>query len=65
VTAGRRVAAGRAVELPPGVGGILMERYKLTADQAFQALARVSMLSNTKVRDIADKLVRTGEFPLG
>jgi AmiR/NasT family two-component response regulator len=53
------------VELPPGVGGILMERYKLTADQAFQALARVSMLSNTKVRDIADKLVRTGEFPLG
>jgi GAF domain-containing protein len=45
--------------------GILMERYKLTADQAFQALARVSMLTNTKVRDIADKLVRTGEFPLG
>ena len=42
-----------------------MERYKLTADQAFQALARVSMLTSTKVRDIADKLVRTGEFPLG
>jgi GAF domain-containing protein len=42
--------------------GILMERYKLTADQAFQALARVSMDTNRKVRDVADKLVRTGEF---
>jgi hypothetical protein len=42
--------------------GILMERYKLTADQAFQALARVSMESNTKVRDVAEHLVRTGEL---
>jgi GAF domain-containing protein len=42
--------------------GILMERYKLTADQAFQALAAVSMRSNTKVRDVADRLVRTGSF---
>jgi GAF domain-containing protein len=45
--------------------GILMERYKLTADLAFQALARVSMQTNTKVRDVADTLVRTGVFPLG
>jgi GAF domain-containing protein len=45
--------------------GILMERYKLTADQAFQALARVSMHTNTTVRNVADNLVRTGEFPLG
>jgi AmiR/NasT family two-component response regulator len=43
--------------------GILMERLKLTADQAFQALATVSMHSNTKVRDVADHLVQTGEFP--
>src|SRR5206468_7565049 len=43
--------------------GILMERYKLTANQAFQALARVSMQTNTKVRDVADTLVRTGVFP--
>jgi GAF domain-containing protein len=43
--------------------GILMERYKLTADRAFQLLARVSMDSNRKVRDIADDLVRTGQFP--
>jgi AmiR/NasT family two-component response regulator len=42
--------------------GILMERFKLTADQAFQALTRVSMESNTKVRDIAARFVDTGEL---
>jgi len=42
--------------------GILMERFKVTADQAFQALARVSMESNTKVREVAERLVRTGEL---
>ena len=44
--------------------GVLIERYKLTPDQAFQLLARVSMNANRKVRDIADHLVHTGEFPL-
>ena len=44
--------------------GILMERHKLTADQAFQALSRASMNSNRKVRDIADELVHTGKFPI-
>jgi GAF domain-containing protein len=43
--------------------GILMERFKLTADQAFQALTRVSMQTNTKVRDIAEAFVETGELP--
>ncbi|MGY1615603.1 ANTAR domain-containing protein [Geodermatophilus sp. SYSU D00691] len=42
--------------------GILMERYKLTADQAFQALVRVSMESNTKVREVAERMVETGEL---
>jgi GAF domain-containing protein len=45
--------------------GILMERYKLTADRAFQLLARVSMDNNRKVRDLADDLVHTGRFPPG
>jgi GAF domain-containing protein len=44
--------------------GILMERHKLTADQAFQALAQASMHTNRKLRDVADHLVATGEFPL-
>lgn len=44
--------------------GILIERHKLTADQAFEALATVSMSRNVKVRDIAEHLVVTGELPL-
>jgi GAF domain-containing protein len=42
--------------------GVLLERYKLTPDQAFQFLARASMHTNRKVRDIADHLVHTGEL---
>jgi GAF domain-containing protein len=43
--------------------GILMERHKLTADQAFQVLARLSMQGNRKLRDIAEELVTTGVLP--
>jgi len=42
--------------------GMLMERYRLSADAAFQLLARASMNGNRKVRDVADHLVRTGEL---
>lgn len=42
--------------------GILMERHKFTADQAFQVLARVSMQANRRLRDVADHLVTTGEL---
>jgi GAF domain-containing protein len=45
--------------------GILMERFKLAPDQAFQVLARVSMETNTKVRDVAERFVGTGELPAG
>ena len=44
--------------------GILMDRHKLTADQAFQVLARMSMKTNRKLRAVADDLVHTGELPL-
>jgi GAF domain-containing protein len=40
--------------------GILIERHRLTADQAFELLAQTSMATNRKLRDIADQLVRTG-----
>jgi GAF domain-containing protein len=43
--------------------GVLIERYKITPDQAFHLLARASMTANRKVRDIADHLIRTGELP--
>ncbi|GAB3348862.1 ANTAR domain-containing protein [Modestobacter lapidis] len=41
--------------------GILMERYKLSADRAFQMMATLSMESNVKVRVIAERVVLTGE----
>jgi GAF domain-containing protein len=43
--------------------GILMERHRLAADQAFQVLVRASMQTNTKLRDVADELVNTGLLP--
>ncbi len=43
--------------------GILMERLKITADQAFGVLSRLSQHSNTKLRDVARNLVETGEIP--
>jgi GAF domain-containing protein len=43
--------------------GILMERHKVTADQAFQLLAQVSMHRNEKLRDVAEALVLTGDLP--
>ena len=42
--------------------GILMERHKMTADKAFQAMAEVSMRRNQKLRDVAWQLVETGVF---
>jgi GAF domain-containing protein len=40
--------------------GILIERYKITADQAFTMLVAVSQNANIKLRDVAETLVRTG-----
>ncbi|MFC3965279.1 GAF and ANTAR domain-containing protein [Nocardia jiangsuensis] len=44
--------------------GILMERHRLTADQAFAILARASQHTNTKLTEIAEHLTRTGELPV-
>jgi ANTAR domain/GAF domain len=43
--------------------GILMERERITADQAFDILRRASQHLNTKIRDVAQALVDTGESP--
>ena len=43
--------------------GLLMERHRLTAEQAFHLLARASMGANRNVRDVAEHLVRTGALP--
>ena len=42
--------------------GILMERHRLTEDAAFALLSRASQRKNTKLRDVAEHLVRTGEL---
>jgi GAF domain-containing protein len=43
--------------------GVLMERYKITEDQAFTLLTHASQSTNVKLRDIAEELVRTGALP--
>ncbi|MGY2067887.1 GAF and ANTAR domain-containing protein [Blastococcus sp. SYSU DS0619] len=45
--------------------GILMERHRLTADQAFGVLARVSQELNRKLVDVARELTDTGAVPGG
>ncbi|WP_344647716.1 GAF and ANTAR domain-containing protein [Cryptosporangium japonicum] len=42
--------------------GILMERHKLTADQAFTVLVHVSQRTNVKMAEIARHLTETGEL---
>ncbi|MGY1604384.1 GAF and ANTAR domain-containing protein [Geodermatophilus sp. SYSU D00815] len=40
--------------------GVLMERYKITAEQAFALLARTSQDTNRKLSEVAEYLTRTG-----
>jgi ANTAR domain-containing protein/GAF domain-containing protein len=44
--------------------GILVERYGVTVDGAFEVLKRQSSVHNLKLRDIAVRLVETGDMPL-
>jgi len=44
--------------------GILMERFDLTADQAFAVLLRYSQDNNVKLRVVADRLVETRKLPM-
>jgi GAF domain-containing protein len=43
--------------------GILMERHKITAHQAFDVLARVSQEVNRKLVDVAREITDTGAVP--
>ena len=45
--------------------GILMERFKITSDQAFAVLAKVSQDTNRKVSAVAEDLARTGTWTPG
>jgi GAF domain-containing protein len=57
---------GRAMVNRTTIGqaeGILMERYKITGDEAFERLRRVSQDSNRKLASVAEELVLTGRLP--
>jgi signal transduction histidine kinase/DNA-binding response OmpR family regulator len=43
--------------------GIVMTRYDVDPERAFQVLVRTSQQSNRKLNDIAEELVRTGVLP--
>jgi AmiR/NasT family two-component response regulator len=43
--------------------GILMERDRISARQAFNILRRASQHLNVKLKDVAQELVETGEDP--
>ena len=45
--------------------GILMERERITAEQAFDLLRRSSQHLNRRLRDVAQELVDTGTVPGG
>ncbi|QXG77066.1 GAF and ANTAR domain-containing protein [Modestobacter sp. L9-4] len=54
----RRAMASRGVI--EQAKGILMERYKITAEQAFTLLTHASQRANVKLRDVAEELTTTG-----
>jgi GAF domain-containing protein len=66
-TAAEEAANMRAAMVTRGMieqaKGILMERHKITADQAFTILTRASQHTGTKLREVAGELVRTGTVP--
>ena len=43
--------------------GVLIERFKITGDQAFALLVHVSQRTNRKLHDISEELVTTGRMP--
>ncbi len=62
----RAVHLDRALESRDVIGqakGVLMERYRITADAAFGILARASQDTHRRVREVAALVTETGETP--
>lgn len=56
----------RAIDSRQVIGeavGILMERHRLSADEAFERLVSASQHSHVKLRDLATRVSETGEEP--
>jgi ANTAR domain/GAF domain len=60
---GNLVEALRTRELIGQAQGILMERERITGEQAFDVLRRASQHMNIKLREVAETLIETGESP--
>ncbi|MFD2083517.1 GAF domain-containing protein [Actinopolymorpha cephalotaxi] len=43
--------------------GIVMERHHLTSQEAFEVLRRISQHRNVKLREVAHRIIYTGEVP--
>lgn len=53
-----------AIRTRQGIGeamGIIMSRYEVSEERAFEVLKRISQSRNVKLRDVARQVVRTGE----
>jgi transcriptional regulator with GAF, ATPase, and Fis domain len=64
-TVGERTQLRGALESRDIIGqakGILMERYRVDAKEAFALLSASSQHTNVKLRDLAEHLTKTGEF---
>jgi len=65
-TARKEESLAQAVDARKLVGqamGILMERYGVDGDRAFAILRRYSQDTNTKLRDVAQRLIDTRKLP--
>lgn len=62
-TAGNLTEALRTRALIGQAQGILIERERITAEQAFDVLRRASQHMNIKLHEVAATLVETGETP--
>jgi AmiR/NasT family two-component response regulator len=54
----RALASNRQIGMAMG---ILMERHRLTQEQACERLRDLSMRGNVKLRDVADQIIYTGD----
>jgi GAF domain-containing protein len=63
----RDEAVERAIDSRTLIGqaeGVIMAKYRVSADQAFAALTRCSQASNRKLRDIASEVVHVRGLPV-
>ncbi|MFC1413358.1 GAF and ANTAR domain-containing protein [Streptacidiphilus sp. N1-12] len=66
VNAGLVESLRRSMESRQAIGeatGILMERHRVTSQKAFELLVEASQRLNVKLRDIAARVVETGQDP--